>query len=217
MSRLNSPGCCFIFVCLHRYVSPFFLDFLHLPPSPRILSPVEPWAQTHFSLSLFFFFMNNDIISQNCWRGKVLRALSGFDNTCLPHLSFSLTFSLSLWTIFGCSCMIFSKTVVGGHWGLVMGFLWVSLYRSIAGAMQEKEQDEESSALSFPLCLYLLTPLLFTLTLSPQNSSWLSHCLAIPLPFCLFYFITHSPPLVPLSFSLSLPLPLLGFVGAEWK
>lgn len=62
-----------------------------------------------------------------------------------------------------------------------------------------------SLQLSPSLCLYHLTSILFTLTLPPPpNSSWLSHCLAIPLPFCLFYFITHSPLLYP-CLSRSLP------------
>lgn len=80
-----------------------FLASLHLDIPPSHILPTFPstfrpsraeGADTFF---FFLFFMNNDIISKNCWRGKELQAPSGFDNTPLLHFPLSLDHIWLLW------------------------------------------------------------------------------------------------------------------------
>lgn len=208
------------------------LPFPGFPPSPLTFALVEPEAQTHFSFSIFF--MNNDIISKNCWRGKGLWALSGFDNTRLPHLS------LSLWTIFGRCCMSFGKTVVADGEEVIMVWCWFFLCLLPKRCSRDAGRGgrwgvfSPPSSLSFhpPFSLCHSPPLfsLLFLSLSPSSALHLlynfspssltlllSASPAVHPPLYLFYFITHLPPISPfsLSFSLSLSTVLSGLSGSN--
>ncbi len=216
---LLPPSCFFFYTCLCLHRSLSLASLPPLPPSPLTFALVEPEAQTHFSFSIFF--MNNDIISKNCWRGKGLRALSGFDNTPLPHLSFSL------WTKFGRCCLIFGKTVVADGEEVIMGFFVPLLTKTL----QERQMRKmRSLQLSFPLYLPVLSfcppfsdsLILLLLSLFPLLFLYL---FLHRLPFISFYNFSLSPsdfplacpPLWPsllpsfslLSLSLSLPLSMV--------
>ena len=165
-------------------------SFIGFPPSPLTFALVEPEAQTHFSFSIFF--MNNDIISKNCWRGKGLRAPSGFDNTHLPHVS------LSLWTRFGCCNMIFGEAVV--LFGVEVIRVWCCrfFFPLLNKTLLERHREMRKMMipqLSIPLCLSVLH------LLSPQSLS---------PTLCLFLFLFLF--LVPLSGRLSSP-PSICFIS----
>lgn len=190
-------------------------SFLGFPPSPLTFALVEPEAQTHFSFSIFF--MNNDIISKNCWRGKGLRAPSGFDNTHLPHVS------LSLWTRFGCCNMIFGKAVV--LFGVEVIRVWCCRFFSFFFCLCLTKRCQRgaerggrwffsslslSASRSFTFYLpILLFPTLFLL-LVPLSGRFSS---PPPICFICLFPLFFSPSLSPsLSLSLSLSTVLSGRV-----
>lgn len=176
--------CCFS-ICLSSSKSFPFPGFP--PPSQFPSCFCSSWA---LGTDIFFFFvcLNNDIISKNCWRGKGLRALSGFDNPCLPHSSLTLSLSLDR---FWLQLHIFSRTVVRGHYGLIMGFSWDSPCKNTAGEMQRKEEDAES----------ILASLLVFCPDLPLSCPPFGHVSSL-----LVDFITHFPPLFTLILSLFLYL-----------
>lgn len=191
----SSPACWFRFFCLHPSLSP---NSLHLSHSPFIL------LQLSLFVFFFCFFIWIMTSSPKIVGGKGLRALSGFDNTCLPHLFLTLAPSLSLFGPYLAATTWFSVKLlceVITVWSC--GSLEPLFAKTLRMRCREKKDDEESLAVFFSLCL----------------RSWLSSRLSLSFtvfcPYRLFYFITYFPCFPCLSFSL--PLSHHGFVGAEWK
>lgn len=189
---------CFLFymrLCLHLHIS------LPLPPSPLTFALVEPEAQTHFSFSIFFF-LNNDIISKNCWGGKGLRAVSGFDNARLLHFSLSLSLigpylAAAAWFLVKLLCRMVKRSL----WFDVFCFLCTSPHQNTAGETQG-EEEEEDEELSFPLRPPVLLHSLSFCPLLSLIPLWLSSCLSCRLSSPLSLLSSTSP-----SFSLLSPSP----------
>lgn len=202
--------CFFLYVILYLGPDPALLvglDFsVFISPSPSIPSTVLFPLLFHSSWAFFVFcfFIWIMTSSPKIVGGKGLRALSGFDNTCLPHLFLTFAPSLSLFGPYLAATTWFSVKLlceVITVWPC--GSLEPLLAKTLRMRCREKKDDEESLAVFFPLCLL----------------SWLSSCLSLSFtvfcPYRLFYFITYFPCFPCLSFSL--PLSHHGFVGAEWK
>lgn len=143
--------------------------------------------------------MNNDIISKNCWRGKGLRALSGFDNTPLPHLS------RSLWTNLAAAAWFSVKPL----WRMVKRSLWFDVVFSVlllTKTLQEGRRERRkmrSLQLSFPFCVpVLFHPLSLFFTFYPSFFSSF-------FPFMFLHLILH--PLSLISFIISF-FPALTFL-----